>query len=304
MFIHNSIICRSSNMATEPTESDMCVMTYKDMKHPTQLLQKLADVDLTPNFYDITFIVEGQSFSAHKCIMAASSDYFAVMLAGGFKENKLHTIPIEGIPAVAFELILSYIYSGKIKLDTQTVRDVYEAADMLQFTSITKKCCIFMLRDVNVSSCIDYLVMAKKHSLHDIYYKAENCVFQKFVEVSQMQKFAELPMNLIINFIQGNNLITDENAVLQSICQWIENHAAIDEEQRNGLTDNVRFGLVDKKGIKFLRNNEALLGVENAVQIQENLFGLLYGCKQATFSKEVLVLAKRTHMSCYSRGNK
>ena len=63
---------------------------------------------------DVTFLVEGQTFHAHRIALLASSDTFRAMFDGHYKEKEASTIPIPNIRYCVFESMMRCIYTGEV----------------------------------------------------------------------------------------------------------------------------------------------------------------------------------------------
>jgi len=65
-------------------------------------------------FADVTFIVEGRPFYAHKNIIQILSEKYRTMFMAGMAEStgQNTVIRIEHISYHIFELVMSYLYSG------------------------------------------------------------------------------------------------------------------------------------------------------------------------------------------------
>lgn len=61
---------------------------------------------------DVTFLVDGQTFHAHRIALLASSDTFRAMFDGHYKEKEASTIPIPNIRYTVFESMMRCIYTG------------------------------------------------------------------------------------------------------------------------------------------------------------------------------------------------
>ncbi len=92
---------------------------------------------------DITIKVDGQSFHAHRVVLAAVSKYFATMLTSDFQESQQSEVVINGNPE-AFRILLDFAYSGKLSTSLDTVIDVYEMAHYLQFDIPLQRCREFL----------------------------------------------------------------------------------------------------------------------------------------------------------------
>lgn len=71
----------------------------------------MAQLCMSDDYSDVTFIVEEHKIPAHRVILAARSEYFRALLYGGLSETTQHDIKLE-IPLEAFKCLLGYIYSG------------------------------------------------------------------------------------------------------------------------------------------------------------------------------------------------
>lgn len=61
---------------------------------------------------DVTFLVEGQPFYAHRIALLASSDAFRAMFMGNYKEREAAQIPIPNIRFEVFHAMMQCIYTG------------------------------------------------------------------------------------------------------------------------------------------------------------------------------------------------
>lgn len=67
---------------------------------------------LCQTYCDVTFVVEGRTFPAHRCWVAAFSKPLCAMFNSGMRESQQSRITLEDTDAGAFELMLGFIYGG------------------------------------------------------------------------------------------------------------------------------------------------------------------------------------------------
>ena len=80
---------------------------------------------------DVTIVVAGQEFRAHKVILAASSPYFKAMFATAFDEKDHSKIMIQDIIPNSFEMILEFIYTGRrMEITVDNVQSLLETASI------------------------------------------------------------------------------------------------------------------------------------------------------------------------------
>ena len=113
-------------------------------KQHLELTRGLDKLRIQNVFCDITISVGERHFPAHKAVLAASSKYFDAMFTSGFQEASHDTVSVHGNPEV-FELLLQFIYTGKLMLNQKITPLVLEMACYLQL-------------DIASHVCADYLV--------------------------------------------------------------------------------------------------------------------------------------------------
>ena len=90
--------------------------------HSEILLSKCAQFREQGEFIDVYLKVGEEVFSAHRIVLAASSDYFHAMFAHGMKESNQEVIELkdESISAAALKIVLDSIYSGDLEVNDET----------------------------------------------------------------------------------------------------------------------------------------------------------------------------------------
>ncbi|VDD84324.1 unnamed protein product [Mesocestoides corti] len=78
------------------------------------------------DYSDISLVVGGTQFLAHRVILASRCDYFRALLFGGLSETHSSTIHLNGINSTAFYHVLGYIYTGRLDISGLTVRDALD----------------------------------------------------------------------------------------------------------------------------------------------------------------------------------
>ncbi len=114
--------CRSSRGSTIGINFD----ALGDIEHFEHISGDLLDLYRSKEYTDVTFVVSGQRFPAHKVVLAARCTYFRILLYGDMKEAREDEIPFKDATPESFEHLLEYIYSGKI-----TLGDINEEVSLL-----------------------------------------------------------------------------------------------------------------------------------------------------------------------------
>ncbi|CAL4983165.1 unnamed protein product [Urochloa decumbens] len=144
---------------------------------PSDLHRHLADLLATGAGADVTFDVGGETFAAHKEVLAARSPVFKAEFFGGPVKENVEARPIiriDGIEPGVFEAMLHFIYTDalpKIDHGDQLVimaQHLLVAADRYNIESLVSVCeftlCLFIDRSVVEST----LVLAEQHGCHGL----------------------------------------------------------------------------------------------------------------------------------------
>ncbi|XVE66038.1 hypothetical protein DITRI_Ditri08aG0049300 [Diplodiscus trichospermus] len=104
---------------------------------------------------DVTFLVEGRRFYAHRICLLASSDAFRAMFDGGYREKDARDIEIPNIRWEVFEVMMRFIYTGSVDVRLDIAQDLLRAADQYLLEGLKRLCEYTIAQDIsleNVSS--------------------------------------------------------------------------------------------------------------------------------------------------------
>ena len=79
-------------------------------------------------------------------------------------EKATGKINIDGIESNTVEDMLKYIYGGKIENLEDKATKLLAAADQYDLKLLKKKCEELLCKSLNISNCLDYLILADMHS--------------------------------------------------------------------------------------------------------------------------------------------
>uniref|UniRef100_A0A8B9D0Q0 NACC family member 2 n=1 Tax=Anser brachyrhynchus TaxID=132585 RepID=A0A8B9D0Q0_9AVES len=99
-------------------------------------------------YCDVSIVVKGQAFKAHRAVLAASSLYFRDLFSG----NSKNAFELPGtVPPACFQQILSFCYTGKLTMAASEQLVVMYTAGFLQIQHIVEKGTDLMFKQVQYS---------------------------------------------------------------------------------------------------------------------------------------------------------
>nr|XP_020639279.1 zinc finger protein 131 isoform X4 [Pogona vitticeps] len=118
----------------EAEETMECIQEFPE--HYKVILDRLNEQREQEQFTDITLIVDGHHFKAHKAVLAACSQFFYKFFQD-FTQEPL--VEIEGVSNMAFRHLIEFTYTAKLMIQgEEEANDVWKAAEYLQMLEAIK----------------------------------------------------------------------------------------------------------------------------------------------------------------------
>uniref|UniRef100_A0A8D0E0K1 Zinc finger protein 131 n=1 Tax=Salvator merianae TaxID=96440 RepID=A0A8D0E0K1_SALMN len=128
------IVEQTNPLAMEAEETMECIQEFPD--HYKVMLDRLNEQREQDQFTDITLIVDGHHFKAHKAVLAACSQFFYKFFQD-FTQEPL--VEIEGVSNMAFRHLIEFTYTAKLMVQgEEEANDVWKAAEYLQMLEAIK----------------------------------------------------------------------------------------------------------------------------------------------------------------------
>ena len=90
---------------------------------------------------DVTFVVGGLPFYAHRNALQDASDTFRAMFEGCYKERDVDAkIEIPNIPRDVFEAMMTCIYTGTVNVTPDIAQELLRAADQYLLSGLKRLC--------------------------------------------------------------------------------------------------------------------------------------------------------------------
>uniref|UniRef100_A0A8C9U8K1 Ankyrin repeat and BTB/POZ domain-containing protein 1 n=1 Tax=Scleropages formosus TaxID=113540 RepID=A0A8C9U8K1_SCLFO len=101
-----------------------------------QFLQRLLEQGYSS---DVVFLVHGESFSTHRCVLSARSEYFMEMFETKWKGKNIIALKHPLINPAAFGSILQYFYTGRLDIDVSYVEDCKRLAKQCKISDLIEE---------------------------------------------------------------------------------------------------------------------------------------------------------------------
>uniref|UniRef100_A0A7N0TAE0 BTB/POZ and MATH domain-containing protein 2-like n=1 Tax=Kalanchoe fedtschenkoi TaxID=63787 RepID=A0A7N0TAE0_KALFE len=124
---------------------------------------------------DVTFEVDGETFSAHKLVLATRSPVFRAQLFGPMKDQNTQCIKVEDMEAPVFKALLQFIYWDSLPdmleltglnskwASTLMAQHLLAAADRYSLERLRLLCEASLCEDVAINTVATTLALAEQH---------------------------------------------------------------------------------------------------------------------------------------------
>uniref|UniRef100_A0A8C2QGT4 Zinc finger and BTB domain containing 10 n=1 Tax=Cricetulus griseus TaxID=10029 RepID=A0A8C2QGT4_CRIGR len=131
-----------------PSEEGYCDFNNRpnENSYCYQLLRQLDEQRKKDILCDVSIVVSGKIFKAHKNILVAGSRFFKTLYCVSNKEspNQNNTTHLDIAAVQGFSDILDFLYSGNLVLSSQNVLEVMTVASYLQMSEVVQTCQSFI----------------------------------------------------------------------------------------------------------------------------------------------------------------
>ncbi|NP_001088270.1 ankyrin repeat and BTB domain containing 2 S homeolog [Xenopus laevis] len=181
--------------------------------------QKALPARLDPHFLnnkemsDVTFLVEGKLFYAHKVLLVTASNRFkSLMINTPEKEDPCHrTIVISDVKYSIFQMLMQYLYYGgteAIKVPMAAVLELLSAASQFQLDALQRHCEIICSHSINTDNAVSIYKYAKIHNAPELALYCEGFFLQNMKTFLEQDSFKQLIYGRNSK-VQGLDTLTD-----------------------------------------------------------------------------------------------
>ncbi|CAK9151067.1 unnamed protein product [Ilex paraguariensis] len=150
-----------------------------------------------PTLSDVTFLIEGKRFYAHRICLLASSDAFRAMFDGGYREKDAKDIEIPNIRWDVFDLMMRYIYTGSVDVNLDISQDLLRAADQYLLEGLKRLCEYAISRDITVENVSLVYELSEAFNAMSLKHACILFILEKFDKLSAMPWYSHLIQRIL-----------------------------------------------------------------------------------------------------------
>ena len=170
------------------------------------------------------------------------------MLCGRMRESTDNHVDLKGVSANALEHIVNFLYSGSLRLDSDNLGDVLNAASHLQVAAVLALCSDYMVAELS-DACggerDGLLELARTYCLTAVLRHHDDATLADFDHFSRTLPFLHMLASQLESYLASDALVvSSELTVFNAIARWYAHKPADRGQHLEMLLGCVRFGLM------------------------------------------------------------
>ncbi|KAG9282867.1 kelch-like protein 29 [Astyanax mexicanus] len=236
---------------------------FTDPGHPKEMLKELNQQRREKEFTDLKIIVEGKEFEVHQNVLASCSLYFKDLVKRSLGETgsgeKLE-LKMTNISADVLDMLLEFVYTGSLVIDSVNAKTLLEAANKFQFNTFCKVCVSFLEKQLTAGNCLGVLAMAEAMCCTELHNMAKAFALQNFPEVAGQDEILSISKADLVSYLSNDSLNTKaEELVYETVIKWIKRDPVNRVQHISELLAVVRLPFIHPSYLLNVVDNEELI---------------------------------------------
>uniref|UniRef100_A0A673HTC5 Kelch-like protein 29 n=1 Tax=Sinocyclocheilus rhinocerous TaxID=307959 RepID=A0A673HTC5_9TELE len=236
---------------------------FTDPWHPKEMLKELNQQRREKEFTDLKIIVEGKEFEVHQNVLASCSLYFKDMvkrLSGENRNGEKMQLTMSNISSDVLELLLEFVYTGSLIIDSANAKTLLEAANKFQFNTFCKVCVSFLEKQLTAANCLGVLAMAEAMQCTELHNMAKAFALQNFPDVAGQDEILNISKEDLVSYMSNDSLNTKaEELVYETVIKWIKKDPSCRVQHVSELLAVVRLPFIHPSYLLNVVDNEELI---------------------------------------------
>uniref|UniRef100_A0A3Q1J0T8 BTB domain-containing protein n=1 Tax=Anabas testudineus TaxID=64144 RepID=A0A3Q1J0T8_ANATE len=176
------------------------------------------------------------------------------------KSGEMLELNMSNISADVLELLLEFVYTGSLVIDSANAKTLLEAANKFQFNTFCKVCVSFLEKQLTAANCLGVLAMAEAMSCTELHNMAKAFALQNFPEVAGQEEILSVSKEDLVAYLSNDSLNTKaEELVYETVIKWIKQDSNSRVQHLSELLAVVRLPFIHPSYLLNVVDNEELI---------------------------------------------
>jgi hypothetical protein len=204
---------------------------FKNETYSNEFFAQLNTLRKSGVFCDVILVSsDGIEFPVHRAVLTAGCMYFNALFTINMLEKQQARVHLKTVPSSALSEVLDYIYSGSLRVTSESVAECIFTSSMFLLLDLTEYCWDVFVKTLDLKNCISRKILADSISSASIANTVTNFVLKNFVNLDS-QSLAECPATILRDVLSCDELVVcSELEVLGILVKWILAHYFVSEQ--------------------------------------------------------------------------
>uniref|UniRef100_A0A915E2Z0 BTB domain-containing protein n=1 Tax=Ditylenchus dipsaci TaxID=166011 RepID=A0A915E2Z0_9BILA len=193
------------------------------IKRTKTLIDDISKLHDNNDMSDVVLIAEGERFPAHKLLLSIRSNYFKAMFCTGLRESTEKGVTLMDTPAKPFSLLLQYVYTGQMQLQTadyQQTLEVFALAHKYEFPVLQEQIVEHLQAILDVDNICGIYSSAELFSSQHL---LDSCIsfLKRFKYGISSKHFLNFSLNVLKVIVEKVDWSGREEVMIENFKRWI-----------------------------------------------------------------------------------
>src|SRR6218665_3256596 len=216
-------------------------MKFIEALQPRELLRCLNEQRSDEASCDVSLrssSPETSSVYAHRCVLAASSDYFKAFFRHSLVDARVIEMVMPESSHDAIESVVTFMYTGVIEISDVTVEEIVHLADYLGLSKILELCEKYMEQNLNDSNCLKFKVLSEFYPLGALTNSVHNYILPRMAALVRNSDAVDLSVKTLRQLLSDKETnYAREADVLKLIQDVIASREEVNQVEREEVLD-------------------------------------------------------------------
>ena len=200
---------------------------------------------------------EHAGFQAHRCVLAACSDYMAALFTSGMRDADDDTVRLDDMRAPILSAVLDHVYTGRCAVAETDLVPLLEAAAMLQAAALQSAVVETLKARVSADNALALWSAGERLAMPDVVKKATSTALSKFADLASSGSLLEATYEQLLALVQDDHLdVKSEDELFKAVAGWVDHYnrsqpvAPLPEPELLSLLKHIRFSRCSREFVQ------------------------------------------------------
>ena len=191
-------------------------------EHPGEAFERMQQMREERKLCDVILEVGSEEIAAHRLVLAASSQYFYSMFAGGMRESRQERVELKEVEAEAMRLLVDFSYTCRLEITTHNVQSVMMASSIYSFPAVFEATAKFLECQLHPSNCLGIRSFARTYGSKRLVQVASEYFRSHFMDAIKNDEFLSLSGEDLAWLLDSDDVnVRSEEDVYRAVEMWL-----------------------------------------------------------------------------------